>query len=76
MSNDNLMFTATEHGQAMHAKVKAFIETNIEPIEAQFWKIVIRKTLMAIGKTGIGQKPTKTYASKHVKRLVEFILAR
>ena len=32
MSNDNLMFTATEHGQAMHAKVKAFIETNIEPI--------------------------------------------
>ncbi len=38
MSNDNLMFTATEHGQAMHAKVKAFIETNIEPIEAQFWE--------------------------------------
>ncbi|WP_296207817.1 acyl-CoA dehydrogenase family protein [Psychrobacter sp. UBA3480] len=32
------MFTATEHGQAMHAKVKAFIETNIEPIEAQFWE--------------------------------------
>ena len=37
MSTDTLMFTATEHGQAMHAKVKAFIETYIEPIEAQFW---------------------------------------
>ncbi|MGE6244909.1 acyl-CoA dehydrogenase family protein [Psychrobacter proteolyticus] len=32
------MFNATEHGQAMHAKVKAFIETHIEPIEAQFWE--------------------------------------
>ncbi|HBD03375.1 MAG TPA: acyl-CoA dehydrogenase, partial [Psychrobacter sp.] len=38
MSSDNLMFTATEHGQAMHAKVKAFIEKHIEPIEAQFWE--------------------------------------
>ena len=37
MSENTLMFTATEHGQAMHAKVKAFIETHIEPIEAQFW---------------------------------------
>ena len=36
MSSQTLMFTATEHGQSMHAKVKAFIETHIEPIEAQF----------------------------------------
>ena len=37
-SNDTLMFTATEHGQDMHAQVKAFIATHIEPIEAQFWQ--------------------------------------
>ena len=37
MSTDTLMFTASEHGQAVHAKVKEFIETQIEPIEAQFW---------------------------------------
>ena len=35
MSTDTLMFTASEHGQAVHAKVKEFIETQIEPIEAQ-----------------------------------------
>ena len=38
MSTNTLIFTATEHGQAMHAKVKAFIETQIEPIEAKFWQ--------------------------------------
>jgi len=38
MSNDTLMFTATEHGQDMHAKVKDFIATKIEPIEEAFWQ--------------------------------------
>ncbi len=33
-----LMFTATEHGQFMHEQIKDFIETHIEPIEAQFWQ--------------------------------------
>ncbi len=38
MSNENLMFTATEHGQAMHARVQDFIATQIEPIETKFWQ--------------------------------------
>ena len=37
MSTNNLMFTTSEHGQAMYGKVKAFIATKIEPMEAQFW---------------------------------------
>ncbi len=38
MTNNTLMFTTTEHGQTMHTKVKEFIETQIEPMEAQFWQ--------------------------------------
>ncbi len=37
MSNNDLMFATSERGQAMYTKVKDFIATYIEPIEAQFW---------------------------------------
>ena len=36
MSTDTLMFTATEHGQAMHAKVKAFIEYLAEHLKMRW----------------------------------------
>ncbi len=36
-SANTLMFSATEHGQNMHNKVKDFIATHIEPIEDEFW---------------------------------------
>ena len=38
MSTNDLMFTTTEHGQAIYQQVKDFIATQIEPIEAQFWQ--------------------------------------
>ncbi len=38
MSTNDLMFTTSEHGQAIYQQVKDFIATQIEPIEAQFWQ--------------------------------------
>ena len=38
MTTNDLMFTTSAHGQALHSQVKEFIAKKIAPIEAQFWQ--------------------------------------
>lgn len=57
MSTENQhLFNISERGQDFYNRTKAFIETEIEPIEADFGKKPTSKTPMATGANGNGQR--------------------